>query len=249
MNYIKLPDACSICTNPFINTVCTITNCNHKFHTKCLSNHKKSNYGNKCPLCKNQKYYDIEAGLNDDLIIGSNDDSAIEFLQECLPSCTTVLVFCWMILHFIGICASIFIVYSLIVGLVALYNYNYNIETGMYLSISILINIIYSIVNISLSNIIQDKISVTRSKYGRKFTVILCYFYIGLFLALIWTGIWLLNNNKINRIGSFKIMLYTNIIRLVISSFKLLYFASNWPEYFVENSPAKFNAISSPTCF
>ena len=45
----KSVDKCAICLCQ-MNSGIHVTNCNHKFHTKCINQHKK--YNDKCPLCR-----------------------------------------------------------------------------------------------------------------------------------------------------------------------------------------------------
>lgn len=47
---IDIYENCSICLEPLIKNV-VVTNCNHKYHKKCLKRLKKSNLI-ECPICR-----------------------------------------------------------------------------------------------------------------------------------------------------------------------------------------------------
>ena len=48
---LDIYETCPICLSALIKDV-VITNCNHKFHNKCLKRLGKSDLPNKCPVCR-----------------------------------------------------------------------------------------------------------------------------------------------------------------------------------------------------
>lgn len=72
------PDKCSICYESFECKNISISDCNHKFHFKCLQ--KWMIQSNKCPLCRNVLFETEQAELHDLIQYQTRND---EYLLRC----------------------------------------------------------------------------------------------------------------------------------------------------------------------
>ena len=246
------PDICSICINPFTNTVNIQTTCNHKFHLKCINNHKKTQYGFKCPMCKNEKYYDIELGLNPELKEDIDvNDTICGFLQECLPSCKKLVLVIFPSLFFCGVGALIYNLVMILAEIIVVSTITYNSHAKIYISVSLILGSIYHLINYISSVNINQTLSDTRPKYGRKFIILLCGISSLIYLGIVFWGFNLKNNNKFNSTRAlhwFIAILCTDIFRMLASFLKLVYFSGEWPEMFVHNGGGtyKYGLIAEP---